>query len=158
MGAYRRKRSLWSGAAVAYPAADVSVQRFKIRAGCGRSRSAERCVWHGLWDRGGSCDPRARLFAVAGKGTDRIYRSGDAGPAVRIDAQRSKPNLLRCGHLGHPQCAKSGSVADGIRMTWMPEGVILYGAFIATSDRLGSAKKKITAMTSMRSNSSRKRC
>ena len=37
-------------------------------------------------------------------------------------------------------------------------GVILYDAFIATSDRLGSAKKKITAMTSMRSNSSRKRC
>ena len=37
-------------------------------------------------------------------------------------------------------------------------GVILYDAFIATSDRLGSTKKKITAMTSMRSNSSRKRC
>lgn len=37
-------------------------------------------------------------------------------------------------------------------------GMILYGASIATSARLGSAKKKITAMTSMRSNSSRKRC
>ena len=29
-----------------------------------------------------------------------------------IGARRSKPDLMRYGHLGHPQCAKSGPTAD----------------------------------------------
>lgn len=66
--------------------------------------------------------------------------SYDAGISVIRNVQKAARRLMN-----HPDDLNA-------------RGVILYGVSIATSDRLGSAKKKITAMTSMRSNSSRKRC
>lgn len=36
----------------------------------------------------------------------------DCAKLIAFGARRSKPDFLRCGHLGHPQCAKSGPTAD----------------------------------------------